>query len=536
MKLRGSGYYRLRALPGIVILALLFLIPLAFNLSYAFTDGGEAIMDVFSDPYTYRLLAFTLWESLLSAAVSIAAAIPLAAFFSSYSFPGRRAVLTLSGLSFTIPSILVVLGFVIWYGNNGYLNTLLEGIIGCKPLRILYSFPAIILAHAYLNFPIAFLIITSAWSGRSETEELAAYTLGKGRLWTFLHVTLPAIRGSAASSFALIFLYCFSSFAIVLVLGGQPRYYTLEAEIYRRVYIDADIPSAAAISIIALAATAIMLLIMPEGRREKRTSRKKRELKEARGGSLIAAFFLVILILLFLLPPMVAIVYRSFHEKGGAFTTEHWVKGLNAGYGAMLSSFIIAFLSSYLSTSAASAIALYSTHSRSRLLPFFTTLPLAAGSVTIGLGLLIASSYIGSLIPLSADWIRYILLLAAHVMITLPFSVRTITPRAQAIPEVLRDSAYTLGMSSIRTIMKVEKPLLRSGRMKAFCFSFALSLGEVNATMMISLGRLTTLPALIYDLIGRYDYQSASALGTILLLEALIVFIIAEIGDKDGIS
>ena len=55
MKLRGSGYYRLRALPGIVILALLFLIPLAFNLSYAFTDGGEAIMDVFSDPYTYRL-------------------------------------------------------------------------------------------------------------------------------------------------------------------------------------------------------------------------------------------------------------------------------------------------------------------------------------------------------------------------------------------------------------------------------------------------------------------------------------------------
>ena len=84
--------------------------------------------------------------------------------------------------------------------------------------------------------------------------------------------------------------------------------------------------------------------------------------------------------------------------------------------------------------------------------------------------------------------------------------------------------------------MKVEKPLLRSGRMKAFCFSFALSLGEVNATMMISLGRLTTLPALIYDLIGRYDYQSASALGTILLLEALIVFIIAEIGDKDGIS
>ena len=532
----GLWSYKARTVPALLLVTLLFVLPMVLVFGSAIREG--TLIDSLKEVSTYRILLFTIEEAFVSALISTVAAVPFAAFFSRYRFPGRKAILALSGLSFTMPAILVVLGFVIWYGNNGYLNTLLAGIIGtgAKPIRILYSFPAIILAHAYLNFPIAFLIITSAWSERSETEELAAYTLGKSRLWTFSHVTLPSLRGSVASSFALIFLYCFSSFAIVLVLGGQPRYYTIEAEIYRRVYIDADIPSAAAISIIALTATAIMLLIMPSGRREKRIGRKARELRKAKGGSLAAAFLIVLLILLFLLPPMIAIVYRSFHAKGGAFTTEHWAKGLSAGYGAMLSSFIIAFVSSYLSASAASAIALYSAHSRSRFLPFFSTLPLAAGSVTIGLGLLIASSYIGSLIPLSADWIRYILLLAAHVMITLPFSVRTITPRAQAIPEVLRDSAYTLSMSSRKTIRKVEKPLLRSGRRKAFCFSFALSLGEVNATMMISLGRLTTLPALIYDLIGRYDYQSASALGTILLLEALIVFIIAEIGDKDGIS
>ena len=356
------------------------------------------------------------------------------------------------------------------------------------------------------------------------------------RLAPFLHVTLPSLRGSAAASFALIFLYCFSSFAIVLVLGGQPRYYTMEAEIYRRVYIDADIPSAAAISIIALAATALLLLITPEGRREKKVDRKRRTLRKAHGWSLAAAFIIMLLILSFLLPPMLAIVYRSFHAKGGAFTVEHWMKGLEAGSMAIAASFAIALISAWLSVSAASAIALYSSHRRSRILSFISTLPLAAGSVTIGLGLLIVSSAISRLLPLSADWIRYIMLLAAHVMITLPFSIRTLMPRAKAVPEILRKSAYTLGMSPGRTIRKVEKPLLRGGRRKAFCFAFALSLGEVNATMMISLGRLTTLPALIYDLIGRYDYQSASALGTVLLLEALVVFILAEIGDKNGIS
>ena len=528
--------YRARTIPALLLIAVLFIIPMALIFRSAIMEG--TLIDALKDRSTYRILIFTLEEAFISAAVSSIAAIPFAAFFASYRFPGRKTILALSGLSFTMPAILVVLGFVIWYGNNGYLNTLLSSLIGSgySPLRILYSFPAIILAHAYLNFPIAFLIITSAWCGRSGNEELAAYTLGKGRIWTFFHVTLPAIRGSVASSFALIFLYCFSSFAIVLVLGGQPRYYTLEAEIYRRVYIDADIPSAAAISIIALAATAVMLLIIPAGRKERRIGRKKRELRKAHGISLIAAFAVMLLILLFLLPPMVSIVYRSFHAKGGAFTAEHWAKGLEAGYGAIIASFAIALISSYLSTSAAEAIALCSLHSRSRLLPFIATLPLATGSVTIGLGLLIASSSVSALVPLSADWIRYIMLLAAHAMITLPFSVRTIAPRAKAIPEVIRESAYTLGMGSGRTIRKVEKPLLRSARRKAFCFAFALSLGEVNATMMISLGRLTTLPALIYDLIGRYDYQSASALGTVLLIEALIVFIIAGIGEEDGIS
>lgn len=532
----GLWSYRARTIPALLLIAFLFLIPMAFVFSSAIREGTLA--EALGEGATYRILLFTAEEAFLSALVSTLLALPFAAFFSSYRFPGRKAILALSGLSFTMPAILVVLGFVIWYGNNGYLNTMLSEIIGqgYRPFRILYTFPAIILAHAYLNFPIAFLIITGAWSERSGNEEYAAYSLGKSRLWTFLHVTLPSLRGSAASSFALIFLYCFSSFAIVLVLGGQPRYYTMEAEIYRRVYIDADIPSAAAISIIALAATALLLLIMPEGRKEKKADRKRRMLRKAHGWSLAAAFIIMLIILSFLLPPMLAIVYRSFHAKGGAFTAEHWMKGLEAGSMAIAASFVIALISAWLSVSAASAIALYSAHRQSRVLSFISTLPLAAGSVTIGLGLLIVSSAISRLLPLSADWIRYIMLLAAHVMITLPFSIRTLMPRAKAVPEILSENAYTLGMSPGKTIRKVEKPLLRGGRRKAFCFAFALSLGEVNATMMISLGRLTTLPALIYDLIGRYDYQSASALGTVLLLEALVVFILAEIGDKNGIS
>ncbi len=532
----GIWNYRARTIPALLLVLILFLIPMALVFSSAISGG--TLEEALLDRSTYRILAFTVEESLLSALISVLVSLPFAAFFSSFRFPGRRMILALSALSFTMPTILTVLGFVIWYGNNGYLNNLIASVAGLDytPLRILYSFPAIILAHVYLNFPIAFLLITTAWSERSGEEELAAYTLGKGRMWTFRHVTLAALKGSVAAAFSLIFLYCFSSFSIVLVLGGHPAYYTMEAEIYRRVYIDADIPSAAGLSLIALFATAVILLISPTGRRRKKSTRRARNLRQARGKNLIAALLLMAVILVFLLPPIASIVYRSFHSKGGSFSVSHWTKALDMGRTAIIASFIIAFISSLMSVKAASAIALYASRKGSKLLPFIASLPLAAGSVTIGLSLLIASGYIGELIPLSASWLRYIFLLASHMLITLPFSVRTVLPDAVAIPSVLRESAYTLGLGYGKTIRRIEKPLMRGARRKAFCFSFALSLGEVNATMMISLGRLTTLPVLIYDLIGRYDYQSASALGTILLAEAFIVFLAAERGGRNGIS
>ena len=78
----------------------------------------------------------------------------------------------------------------------------------------------------------------------------------------------------------------------------------------------------------------------------------------------------------------------------------------------------------------------------------------------------------------------------------------------------------------MNTFICVEHPMLRGYRKKAFLFAFALSLGEVNATLTLSLGKITTLPVLIYDLIGSYDYQGASALGSVLLAVALLVFLI----------
>ena len=503
-------------------------------------SGGVAV-EIFKDEYTYRLLVFTLEEALLSALISTLIAIPLASFFSKYTFPLRRTVLTLSGLSFTIPSILVVLGFVIWYGNNGLLNAFLMKITGrdYTTLQILYSFKAIILAHVYLNFPIAFLLITNAWTEMPDTPEKAAYTLGAGRARTFIHVTLPRLTPAVLSAFILIFLFCFSSFSIILVLGGSPAYSTLETEIYRRVHTSVDREGAAALSLFAFAVTGAMLILTSPGRKASKASRRSRELVDAKGRSLLAAAILMLLVLLFILPPMLGIVYRAFFTKAGDFTLRAWediAKGstglMSTALDGIINSFLIALSSSLAAVAIGSRIAAASAKRNSVVLPVLSSMPMATGSVTLGLGFSLLAVTLGS----SSLLLSYLLVWAAHLTIVLPFAVRTITPGAKAIPDSLSLSAYTLGVSEGRTWRKVESPLLAPYRRRAFAFAFALSLGEVNATLTLSEGHVSTLPVLIYRMIGSYNYQGAAALGTLLLAEALIIFAIGEGGRRNAVS
>ena len=533
---KANGVYRGLAFPALIVLLFLFALPLYFTFSKAFEGGFDTLKSVFTSPYSYRLVRFTVVESLLSAFISCLIALPFAAFYASYDFKLRKLTLTLSALSFTIPSILVVLGFVIFYGNNGVLNNMLKSIFSLdeSPIRILYTFPAIILAHVYLNLPVAFNLITNGWTSLARSEEMASYTLKKGKMKTFLSITLPKLRGVIANAFVIIFLFCFSSFAIVMVLGGSPEYSTLESEIYRRAHISLDYSGASALSIFSFIITTIALSLSYIGRRKEKMERRESALKKIRKkkGKVLAAL-MTLAMLLFILPPMMSILYRSFFDRKGIFSLEAWntVFSASSFLSSILNSLIIAITAAGLATILAENIAMYSVKCNSRISPLFATLPLATGSVTLGLGY----NFLAAKIGLSSIYTDYLLILATHLVLSIPFAIRTMLPGAKEIPQRVSEASYTLKKSAFETYMRTERPLLKSYRRKAFIFAFALSLGEVNATLALAGGRITTLPILIYRLIGSYNYQGASALGSVLLILAFIVFIMGErIGKKEG--
>ena len=538
MKERDKFYFKL-SLPALIITFLIFLLPLFSVLGRAFINGPEAVINTFRDAYTWRLLAFTVWESLLSAVISVGLAIPFSVFFSKYSFFGRKAILTASDVAFSLPAILCVLGFVIFYGNNGILNNILVSLhITEEKIKFLYSFPSVIMAHVYLNFPVAFSLITSALVGMDEKEEMASKLLGKSNFYTFIRITIPKVKGTIISAFILIFLFCFPSFLIVMSLGGSPKYYTIEAEIYRRTYTDVNTVSSSSLALFSFIIMSLLLLVSGYGREEKKASRSKRIIKKARGWKKLEAFALSLMITLFLAPPLLSIIYRAFFTKDGTFTLKAWLDiasssptGAGTGLNAIFNSLLIALVSSFLAVSLSTAISISAVRRKSWIIPLLTSLPMAAGSVSLGLGF----AFLSTRLPYKSIYISYILVILAHLVVVMPFTVRTIMPGAKRIPDTLTLASMCLGKGCYSSYRKVEKPMLKSYRRRAFAFAFALSLGEVNATMALAEGKVTTLPILIYKMINQYNYQGASALAIILLTTAIIVFAIGEKEDKTNV-
>ena len=542
---RGSAFYPALACIPLALLLILFMLPLAFNLMKAFIgeDGFtlDLVVDVFTTPYTYRLLGFTLLQAALSSLVSVLVAMPGAYLYANYRFRLKGLMLTLSSLCFVLPSILVVLGFVIFYGNSGFVNAVWQKITGSDdPIRILYSFKAIILAHAFLNIPVALTLISEDWAHMPRSQENASYLLGSSRLHTLFTVTLPRIAPTILSAALLIFLFCFTSFSIILVLGGGPQYTTLEVEIYRTNNIVMDSSRASALSIFSFTVNLVILVLYVLVSRSvpsRDKSRDDRAVRPAFMRTKVAIAVYNALMLVFILGPLTSILVRSFTSTSSRygegfslrsyaelFGMRHSIGVMSDAFQALVNSLAIGLAVATLATLMALFLSLYTSKRRRKAIEVLGMFPLAISSVTLGLGYYIIRAHIRS----SSTFTGYVLVVLAHLVIALPFAMRTLTPVIRGLNPRILEAAYTLGSSVGRTCFSVEIPMLRTAVARAFIFSFALSVGEVNATLTLAEGRVVTLPILLYRLINSYNYQGACAIGSVLMVMTFLIFAFAR--------
>jgi len=450
---------------------------------------------------------------------------------------------------FVLPSIIVVLGFVIFFGNNGVLNRALMNLFTLKepPLKILYSMKAIILAHTFYNFPICIRLISAVWSRINPNMERAAKSLGARGFSLFRTAILPQIMPGILAASALTFIFCFTSFAIILVLGGGPKYSTIEVEIYRLAKVSLDLKMGSALAIWETSLSLFFMYIYIKLQHRMSFAEKiqfKYEKPPLSGlirsplGPWVILYFITIFSLI--IAPMVSAIYYSFLKRSGwageLFYTLEWYRkiisettsgALSVSYLKVIkNSLFFGFVTICISLPLGTAIAYVTTRPERKsygLLESAAMLPLGISSIILGLGYIKAYQHFPW--KITGTWYA---IAFAHAVIAYPFVIRSTGAVFRKISPRLVQAGMSLGANRFKTFIRIELPLIKSGIIAGATFAFAISMGEINATLMLYNPELTTMPIAIYRFISAYNYFAACAMGTILIVICFLVFFIID--------
>jgi thiamine transport system permease protein len=417
---------------------------------------------------------------------------------------------------------------------------------------------AILLAHVFYNTTIVIRLAGNALSQLDPRLEAAARVLGANNLRVWWHVTLPLLRPSLLAAGLLVFLFDFTSFGVILLLGG-PGFATLEVETYIQALQMLNLPLAGLLSAVQLLCTLVFSVLYTRAvartrvqtnpRAAKYNLRRARTLKERLFVSGLGA-----LLVLFFVLPMLALPLRSVSRLEAArgqrgetqygLTSEYYrelflnrrgslfyVPPVQAALNSLGYAGLTVLLSLLLGFPAASALA--RPGRLERWLDPLLVLPLGASAVTLGLGYILAFNR-PPLRWLASPW----LVPLAHTMVALPFVIRTLQPALASIPERLREAASSLGASPLRAWLAVDWPIIWRASLAAAAFAFTISLGEFGATALLTRPEYPTIPIAIYRFLsqpGGLNYGQAMAMAMVLMALAVVgIFVIERLRLPGG--
>ena len=391
------------------------------------------------------------------------------------------------------------------------------------------------LAHVFYNYTLTLRMVGGFWANLDPTLVQAARALGASPWRAFREVTLPLLLPAISATAMLIFIFCFTSFGVILILGG-PRFATLEVEIYRQTVNFANLPVAAGLSLVQMMCTLGLTLIytrMQSGlarpvdlRPQWATQQRPRRTGEI---VYIAANLGVALVLLGV--PLLTLVLRSFdlglrYYRALFENPRHSIFYVPPVYAVVNSTRLaLATTALALTLGLLTALALYRRR-RGWLVDALFMLPLGTSAVTLGLGYLVAMGRP----PLDLRGTTG-LIVFGHTLVALPFVVRSLLPALQAIRPSLREAAATLGAAPPRVFVEVDLPIVWRALAVGAVFAFTVSMGEFGATSMIARPELPTMPIAIYRFLSRpgaLNYGQAMAMSTLLMMVCVVGFVAME--------
>ncbi len=511
------------ALPPLFYLSFFLFLPIALLVHRFYTGGVFELLKEYS-----RLVYFNLFQASLSAFIATSLGLMISYILARKRLPQffRSIASAVSKVSFVIPGVSMAVGFFLLLGRRGFLNTILAP-LGLR-VDILYTFWAVIIGHAFYNIPVTVFIAGNAWEKLDGRLIEASKVDGAGPWRSFLKIELPLLAPSIIASYLLSFVYCFTSFAVVMILGGV-RYSTLEVAIYMYMRNLQEFNVALALTFVqmvivagvAMSSSLFSMVRVPIGSPHR-----------TRMNTL--SWFLFFVPLSFIAFPLILSMLSGFIYRGGSFSLKPFELLFKRGLDFLgLGFFKIVLYTVFLGVAAASvsvAAALFISYFSSRGVWFFKVLsviPSAVSTVTLSMGYILISLYFGfntiSLIPF------------LHSVLSIPIVVSILDGGWRTVPNEVIEASKVDGASSVVRLFKIYIPLLKSFILRAFAFSMAISFSDLGGVLMLSERGFMTLSMGVYRLMGSRHMTEAKALNTILMGLVLMIFLLIEstLGEED---
>ncbi len=476
---------------------------------------------------TWEIAWFTLWQAAASTALTIAFGLLPAYVIARYRFPGRRLLSGLLTAAFVLPT--VVMG---------------AAILALLPAPIERGIWAILAAHVAFNLAVVVRTVGVVWEHLPGDLEAAAATLGAAPWQVAREVTLPLLRPAILAAASIVFVFTFTSFGVIRVVGDAGTS-TIEVEIWRRATQLGDVATAATLAVAQVLVVALVvgwaawqqrrhsraLALRPLARR-----RMPRPGPERRLVRITATATAVVVI-----APLGALVERSLRGRSG-YTLAAWRHlgrteirpGIAVGVDpleALVTSLRTAAVATIVAVTIGglAALAIVAWRRGGRLLDTGLMLPIATSAVTIGFGILITFDH-----P-PVDWrASWWIVPLGHALVAVPFVVRATLPVLRGIDPRLHEAAATLGASPTRSWREITVPHLRRPLVIAAGLAAAISLGEFGATSFLTRSGSETMPIAIERMLGRTGaalQAQGYVLATILAAVTIAIVVLLDLGD-----
>lgn len=465
-----------------------------------------------------HLVRMSAIQAGLTVILSLSVGLMLAWALNRLHFPGRNIVVGLFAAAIVTPGLVVALGLISVWGRAGWVNAILEP-LGLGFGSSIFGLHGILAAHLILDATFAARILLARLDTIPHARLKTGQSLNLSPLDRFRILDWPAISGALPGLAAIIFLLAFTSFPIVLLLGGGPANQTLEVAIYSSVRLNFDLNSAVQLALVQLVICAAIILpavsVTPAVAKAGNTA--SNNWSDGRLAKIAQTIIITIAVLGFSLPLLAVLIDGLGNGLISAMSRPSF-------WQATLTSLIVGTISACLTLLLALSLSFARSHTTNRLRRALINFPVYAylvmPAVVLSLGFFIATRNLGLPPTTAAPFV----LVIANALLALPFAVSTLGPAIDAINQKYDRLGRALNLSSLERWRYVEWPLLGREIGIVLALGFCFSLGDLGVISLFGTESFATLPWLMVRAMGAYRTNDAGAIAAILLIISLMAF------------